>query len=219
MSAPAIPDLITIVGSAYFQPIADLIENLLRKPAPGLYAAGTSNRENGYAASIAILLIAVLDSYTARLRFLRNGEAVAAGKSTPDLLSEYFTDLPTKDELIEVFLLRNLVVHNHVWHLDVSNVPTLGAPTISTPRELGFQLNKNYDLVVDLASRKTMKLRLNANPTAVDRADVKKVFEVVWSTLSFMNSKNYAHTPLEGRLVRYGGKFRQFEELIEELAK
>lgn len=218
MSSPAIPNLITIVGSSYFQPIADLVEILLRKPVPEPYAAGTSNRENGYAASITVLLVAVLESYTARLRFLRNGEVLAGSKSTPELLADYFPDLPTKEELIEVLLLRNLVVHNHVWHLDVSDVETQGAPTLSTPKELGFQTNKHYDMVVDLASRKTKRLSLNASPTAVDRRDVKKVFEIVWQTLLFMNSKSYSDTPLAGRSVRYGGKFRQFEELIEELA-
>lgn len=218
MSLPAIPDIITIVGSSYFQPISDLIELLLRKPAPGVYPAGTSNRENGYAASITILLVAVLESYTARLRFLRNGDVLAGNKSTPEILKNYFPDLPTKEELIEVFLLRNLVIHNHIWHIDVSAIETKGTPTISTPKELGFLTNKHYDSVVDIKNRKTNKLKLNINPTAVDRHDVLRIFEIIWQTLLFMNSRSYSDTPLAGRAVRYGGKFRQFEELIDELS-
>lgn len=216
MTLPAILDQITVVGSAYFQPIADLVEKLLRRTAPEPYPAGTSLRENGYAASIVILLVAVLESYTARLRFLRNDELIAGAKSTPDLLIEYFPELMTKDDLVEVFLLRNLVAHNHIWHLDVSDVEKQGAPTLSTPIELGFKTNKHYDSIVDVATRKTKRLNLNANPSAVDRIDAKKVFQVIWNTLSFMNAKNFAHTPLAGRKVYYDGRLCQFEELIEE---
>lgn len=217
MSTPAISDLVTVVGSSYFQPITDLIESLTRRAMPEDYATGTSNMENGYAASISVLLVAVLESYTSRLRFVRNAEFAAAGINTPDLLEKYFPDLPNKQELIEVFLLRNLLLHNHIWHLDVSAVETQGAPTLATPKELGFQTNKHYEEVVDIARRRTKILELNASPTAVDRRDAQKVFRVVWTTLSFMGKKNLSHTPLAGRTVRYEGKFRQFEELIEEL--
>ena len=217
MSPTAIPDLVTVVGSAYFQPIADLIENLTRRPAPEICASGTSHTENGYAASNAGLLVAVLESYTSRLRFVRNAEFDATSKSTPDLLEMYFPDLPNKKELVEVFLLRNLLLHNHIWHLDVSDVETKGAPTLATPKELGFQTNKHYEDVVDIGRRKNKTLELNASPTSIDRSDAQKVFTIVWNTLSFMRAKDFSHTPLTGRTVRYQGKFRQFEELIEEL--
>lgn len=219
MTFQAIPDIITVIGSAYFQPIANLIEELLSTDASDPSPMGTSYRENGYSASITILLVTVLESYTARLQFLRNAEVVAGPKNTPDLLAQLFPELPTKDDLKEVFILRNLIVHNHIWHLDVSDLETHGAPTISTPTELGFRPNLHYGTIVDIARRKTKRLNLNATPTAVNRSDAGKVFAVVWDTLSFMNSINYSHTPLAGRSVRFRGKRRQFEELIGELAQ
>jgi hypothetical protein len=190
---------------------------MVQKPVPDPQPAGTSDRENGYAASITVLLVAALESYTARLRFVRSTDLITAGKSTPDLLAEYFSDLPTKQELVEVFLLRNLLVHNHLWHLDVSDIETQGAQTLATPKDLGFQTNQHYELVVDVENRKTRMLGLNASPTAVDRSDVKKVFDVVWRTLSFMNAKNFSHTPLAGRQVRYAHRLCQFEDLVERL--
>lgn len=216
MPPPAIPDVITVVGSAYFQPISDLVENLLKRPKPDQYPAGTSHRENGYSASLIVLLVAVLESYTARLKFLRNAETPAS-KGTPELLAELFPDIPTSEELVEVFLLRNLVVHNHVWHLDVSDGEDKGAPTLTTPQQLGFQVNKHYSSVVDLPTRRTLKLGLNASPTAVDRGDVQKVFSVIWSTLAFMNAKDYSQTPLAGRTIRFRNANRQFEDLLSEL--
>ncbi len=215
MTSPAIPDIITVVGSAYFQPVADLVENLLNKNEPDFSAISAGQSENGYSVSITILLVMILESYSARLRFLRPAEC-ATVNNTPDLLKKIFPELPTNDDLREVFLLRNLIVHNHIWHLDVSDIETQGAPTISTPKDLGFQTNAHYGEIVDIARRKTKKLGLNASPTAVNRRDVRKVFSTVWKTLSFMNSCDFSQTPLAGRSVKFRGKRVQFEALIDE---
>lgn len=215
MSKPPVTnDLITIVGTCYFQPIADLIENLFKSKAPTPHPMGTSCRENGYSASLVVLLVALLESFVSRLKFLRQDD-VNPGKSVPELLAELFPDLPSKDILEEVFLLRNIVVHNHVWHLDLSDIESNGAPILATPRELKFQTNKNYDVGVDVATKRTRKLNLNASPTAVDRNDVGRVFEVVWSTLLFMNQKNFGHTPLAGQTIKFRGRFEQFGDLVQ----
>lgn len=217
MSTPAIPDIISVVGTSYLQPIADLLEKLLKRPIERQGPAGTGHHENGYSAAIIVLLVTVLESYTARLRFLRGEEEAGGNLSTPALLAAYFSALPTKDELIEVFLCRNVLAHNHIWHLDVSTYSQFRSPTLATPAELGFQTNKHYDQVVDVAARQTRTLQLNVNPIAVDRSDVRKVFEVVWSTLQFMSSQNYGHTPLAGTSVRFRGKRRQFGDLRQEI--
>ncbi|WP_350152594.1 hypothetical protein [Nitrosomonas sp.] len=136
-----------------------------------------------------------------------------SGKDVPEQLQIFFPDLPNKEDLAEVFLLRNVVVHNHVWHLDVSDVEANGASTLANPKDLKFQTKRSYDAIVDLAMRKTRRLGLNVNPTAVDRWDAGVVFRVIWDTLLFMNAKNFSHTPLAGQTVQFRGKFEQFEKL------
>lgn len=157
----------------------------------------------------------MLESFVSRVRFLRNAEVVP-GKDVPDQLQLFFPDLPCKAELAEVFLLRNIVVHNHVWHL------TLGeegnpATTLATPKELKFQTKKSYDTIIDVTERKSVGLGLSASPTSVDRYDVGIVFGVIWKTLLFMNEKDYSHTPLAGQAVKFGGKMCQFGELVKHL--
>ena len=216
MSQSAIPDIITIVGTSYFQPIADLIERMLQRPSAADNTTQSGHFENGYAAASTVLLVATLESFVSRVRFLRNGEVVS-GKDVPDQLLHFFPDLPNHEELSEVFLLRNIVVHNHVWHLDVSAVEERGVATIATPKDLKFQTKKTYDAIVDVITRKTVLLGLSASPTSVDRYDVGAVFRVVWKTLMFMNEKNFSHTPLAGQTVKFCGKLQQFEELLELL--
>lgn len=215
MTSPAIPDIITIVGPSYQQPIADLVDRLLQIKNQEPHPALTGYRENGYAASLILLLAAMLESYVSRLKFTRRSE-VEHSLSIPDLLASLFPELPTVEDLREVFLLRNIVVHNHVWHLDVSEIEINGAPTISTPKELGFNVNKKYNDIVDLQARRTRRLGLHVSPTAVDRADVKSVFSVVWLTLEAMNKISYSDTPLAGRQVGFRGRRLQFEELLIE---
>lgn len=214
---PAIPDVISVVASSYMQPIAALLDNLLKNPISGKGPAGTSMHENGYSAASVVLLVALLESYTARLRFKRHSEGIDGNVSTPELLGKYFPSLPNKDELIEVFLIRNVLAHNHIWHMDVLNFDVAGASTISTPKDLGFQPNKHYEQVVNVASRSTRLLGLNIIPTSVDLTDVRKVFDVTWRTLKFMNAQNFDHTPLAGSTVRFRGEWWEFGDIISEI--
>lgn len=217
MVIPVVSDVISIVGFAYLQPIADLLEKLLAKPISGKGPAGSSEHENGYSSAIIILLVAVVESYTARLRFVRSSEGISGNCSVPELLGKYFQDLPLKSELCEVFIIRNTLSHNHVWHFDISDFNSAGASTLATPKELGFNSNKSYELSVNIESRTTNILKLNIAPTLVDRNDVYKVFDVIWSTLKFMNGKSFCDTPLAGSTVRFNGMHQNFENLLQSI--
>jgi hypothetical protein len=220
MNAQSIPDIITIIGESYFQPIADLIARLLEKEAPRPVAMGTTGRENGYSAAIVILLVATLESYVARVRFTRRDEIarLKGASSVPDLLKELYPGLNLHDELLEVFLLRNLVAHNHLYHLDVSSGGVAKAEMLGGPLDFGISVNRHYAYLVDQKSRKTKFLSLNANPAAVDRGDAKRAFEVVWKTLWFMHKTSYSDTPIgAGRTIVFRRKRLQFEELRQYL--
>ncbi len=208
----AIGDIVTVVGSSLFQPLADLMDKLLAKQEPAPYPSGTSSLENGYSVAIVVLLNVALESYVARLRFCRQAE-VENGKTVPGQLGILFPDLPTLAELEDVYMVGKIAAHNHIWNLDVSNVDVNGAPTLMNPKDLGMATKKDYERIVDIDSRKTKLLRLNASPTAIDRHDVKTVFDVIWSTLEFMQAKNYGHTPLHAHRIKFRGEFANFGAL------
>jgi hypothetical protein len=153
MSSFVASDIITIIGTSYFQPIADLINRMLKRPATAESPVQSSHFENGYAAASTVLLVATLESFVSRVRFLRNSEVVS-GKDVPDQLLHFFPDLPNHKELAEVFLLRNIVVHNHVWHLETSATEERNGAKIASPKDLKFQTKKNYDAIVNPETRK-----------------------------------------------------------------
>lgn len=217
MTYQTIPEIVTVIGTSYCQPIADLIERLLSRARPSGDAATAGYPENGYSVSTSILLVALLESYVARLRYLRAVEPAIASKSATDLLLALFPHLPNHAELREVFLLRNIILHNHIWELDIRLRDEGKVTAIRSPQDLHFHVNKHYDMIVDKATRKTKLLALSINPSGVDRADTYKVFEVVLTTLNFLR----AHEPNLGfrseTSVAYAGKRTKFADLLQTL--
>ena len=213
---PAIPDVITIIGSSYYQPIADLVDKLIAAASRRQAGSESSHAENGYAAACVVLLVALLESFTARVRFKR-GTEIKGTPPVPDLIATLFPSCPTNGLLHEVFLLRNIVAHNHVWHLDVSQ-GTENPKTLAEPRALGFSVNKNYESLVDVAALRTVTLNLSATPDRVGVSEVRAVFETVWLTLEHMNSVSFDHTPLAGRQVSFRGSRVAFESLGQALS-
>lgn len=217
MAYQAIPEIVTVIGESYCQPIADLTARLLsraRVPADG---ASAGFFENGYSVSITILLVALLESYVARLRYLRAPGPSGAGKSAPDMLLMLFPTLPNHDALREVFLVRNVILHNHIWELDVRLRDEGEIATMRSPQDLNFQVNQHYSMVVNKITRRTMLLGLSINPVGVDRSDIYKVFDVVLATLAFLQS----HEPNLGfraeTSVGYAGKRTEFADLLATL--
>lgn len=211
----AIPEVISIVGSSYYQPIADLVDKLAVAAERRAPESKVSHAENGYAAACTVLLVALLESFTARVRYKRGAE-ITGSPSVPDLLAQLFPDCPTNGVLHEVFLLRNIVAHNHVWHLDVSQGID-SAQTLAEPRALGFSVNKNYGALVNVSERRTTTLGLCAVPDRVGAPEVIAAFDVVWRTLEHMNRVSFDHTPLTGRQVSFRGSRISFESLVEQI--
>jgi hypothetical protein len=212
----AISKVITIIGPSYFQPIADLVEKMVSKPRPPNGSKGTGFSEQGYAASLIILLVALLESFTSRLKYLKQAQTQDSPGNVAAFLLHFYPDLACYDELVEVFLIRNSASHNHTWLLDNRGTPNDGA-TIQSPIDIGFSTNKHYVDVVDTATRRTKNLELNASPSSLDREDVVKVFEVVWATLTFLNKKNFGDTPLSNDEIIFQGRRRKFVELLSVL--
>ena len=74
-------DMITVVGSAFHQPIADLIEKLAARKHKSSDGYMVGHFENGYCASIVILLVLAFESYVSRISygFTLQGAGVACG--------------------------------------------------------------------------------------------------------------------------------------------
>lgn len=205
----AISTTISIIGPGYFQPIADLIGKMISKEKD-------SYHEQGYSAALIILIVSMLESFAMRIKFFNQELAKEANSNIPDLLLHIYPNLPNHQELVEIFQTRNAMAHNHVWHL---TNPEQGesATTINNPKELGTSTNRNYDGAIDLDARKTKLLGLNVSPGALNREDVLTCLTFVWSTLVYLNQKDFGLTPLSNDDVAYESRKIEFSSLIDVL--
>lgn len=200
--------IITVVASAYCQPIADLVEGLVRRPRGQVVAARIGERENGYSLSIVLLLVVMLEAYVGRVNDLQlrrgpKGITMKMKTSIPDYLVSLRRSFRLHKSLTEVFVLRDAIAHAHVWTLDVSGHRTHGM--ILRSANLGNSYgDKKHCAVVNPTTRRTRSLGLNVVPSAVGRREVEKVFDVVHRVLTFLIRSKL----LEPNVISYHGRFR-----------
>ncbi|MBS4098980.1 MAG: hypothetical protein KGZ83_19345 [Sulfuricella sp.] len=121
--------VITCIGDAYKQPIADLVENLYRRYPRHSYV------EKDYSLPIILLSVAMFESYMARAAFLSLSpeqrkfipdlieESVVKGrlKTGYDIFQELYASYPKMSEIREVYILRDALTHNHLWEFTAIN--------------------------------------------------------------------------------------------------
>jgi hypothetical protein len=77
--------------------------------------------------------------------------------------------------------------------------------------------DRKYNARVNPKTRRTKALNFHIVPTRVNRVDTRKVFEVVWKTILFLESKDSFSCYVSNTHVRFRGKMRLFGELHSEL--
>ncbi len=205
-------DLISIIGDSYFEPICSLLEQLDK------FDESTSNEVqsgffvNGFSASICLLAVACLESYTMRVRYLKKATQAEINKEpVVQYLPKVFPEFPYIEELIEIFIVRDVVIHNHLWEIgfDWSNngMDLVSACSKSTG-------DGKYKAQVDLNSRKTKKLKLNINPIKIGKNDAMSVLQVMWSTLTYLQNQDLQFCSVTAHHYKYYRKLVRFGEII-----
>jgi hypothetical protein len=208
-------DLITIIGEGYFQPIADLVDRwLLRKPPPpnkilsGFY-------ENGYAAAVVLLLVAMFESYVSRLRYLQDAKGNAVpmnARNATEMVHHVFPRLRHKKALEDVYVLRDVLIHNHLWEIDYQwggSQPMVFKRATKSPASG----DRKYGSRVNPGTHRTKALRLSTFPTRVNRTDVRKILDTIWKTLLEFEKANPNRFAISNQHVQFRGNRIPFHEL------
>jgi hypothetical protein len=209
--------LVTIIGSAYFQPIADLLDRLLSLPNQDPNEVKVSNREVGYSASVIALLVVLLESYAMRVRYINRTTVPIKRISVPLYLKSLYSDFDMTDEVTEVFVVRDVIVHNHLWEIDFTFEDESVMKLLKAEKEASSG-DPKYNDHVDVSSRKTKTLGLNVVPVKIGKRDVYEIFQTVWKTLLFLENKDRNQCYVSHLYVKYRGKTAIFGELLKELS-
>jgi hypothetical protein len=151
-------NLITIVGTSYFQPIVDLVIHLQTSSPEGSHdEVHVSPRENGYAAAICLLSVVALESFLMRVRYIKHGDP------TPGALKMFrhlYPAYPRTDDVVEAFVVRDLLAHNHLWEVKYSWEEEGNSTTLLEALHT-FGGDDKYKDHVDTAERRTKGLQLS----------------------------------------------------------
>lgn len=208
-------NVVSILGSTYFQPVADLLEKWLRRDKPTASGWQSGFYENGYATSVILLLVSMFESYMVRVRYMNDNLVPKNTNKTLDVLFALYPTFPFKKAITEVYVIRDLITHNHLWDIDLKwtgHKVAIGDAT----KHSAFG-DKKYFERVNLGKRRTKALNLSIVPTRINRIDTIKIFETIWKALTFLERKNHNQCPVSHNYIRFNRKAIPFEKLLKEL--
>jgi len=173
---------VSILGSSYFLPIANLVERWKKFTPHPPYKVQSGYYDHGYASSVILLLVAMFESYVVCLRFVQGSVIPLTAHTAPDVVFAVFPRLRHRKALIDVYVLRDSIFHNHLWEIEYSwgGSPTMVMHTASKHPAFG---DRNYAARVNPTTRRTRAPGVDVVPTWVDRRDVLKIFDTIWKTL------------------------------------
>jgi len=169
---------VSVIWTSLLQPIVDLFDLMEQSAPKGPNEVQASRAENGYAASIAILTALVVESVCNRVRYVRGD---ADRKGAVQTLKE-LQAAGLADDVEELFVLRDVIAHNHMWEATIADDETKGLVLVSATKRPGYG-DEKFDRTVDLGTRQTRRLRLDVFPNRIHRQTavltIRKCVEVL----------------------------------------
>lgn len=170
---------VSVLFANLLQPIVDLFDLMEQKEPKGPNEVQASKAETGYAASIAVLTVLVIESVCNRVRYVRGAPESTAVQTlkklpAPDTLPhEEAEDWCARrdglaDDVEELFVLRDVIAHNHLWDAIVAEDAAKGLTLVSAIKRPGYGDGK-FDRTVDLPTRQTRRLHLDVFPNRIHR--------------------------------------------------
>ena len=164
----------SFIASAYAAPIFELVQKLKG-------SRGTPNEvqasvfEYGHSASAIALTVLFLESFLNISKYLTGSHE----RSVRTYFVNTFPNSVYRDDVQELFTVRDVIAHNHVWSGLIDPV----AMTWKTLELMPGYGDKAFQSVIHAPQRVTKKLRLNVVPTRLCFDDVRVVLTTTAAVL------------------------------------
>lgn len=195
--------VITIVGTSYVEQIVpDLVEKCfdaykIRDLKRRMFQV--SPHENAYATAAILLTDIAIESYVNRVKYLRKeqkrGNSYSYISKVLGKINKKFPETVFEEMLLEVFILRDVIAHNHVYSINVGFDSAWNMTSHRQKLQTGYG-DQKYKLAVNLRTRKTRLLGLNVQPSKISFHDlfiVLSVFDLFTSVASSILVGNYVY--------------------------
>lgn len=220
---------LSLIGQSLLEPIAALWERLEDRSKGLANEVQTSPPENGYSAAAVILIAVFMESALVRTGYILaerkpdNGRPLRSARA---FFRSFCSDKALVTQVDEVFVIRDVIAHNHLWDCVVCD--TDEGMKFTKPPYLAHGGDSKYSQTIDQPTRMTKKLRLNLFPTRIGRTDAKLVLRVAFDMAHYIENKDrhccyMSHVPVPFRDRRI--TFSEFVQLatqnmsIDELSK
>jgi hypothetical protein len=176
---------LSIIGVNFLHPIGVLLDELFSLEPRDPNEVQSSPLENGYSISLIMLTVLMVESFIRRIQFICEKEEI---RSPLQFIRQVFPDYEKIDEVEELFVVRDVIAHNHVWGCQILWDANGKMKFKSIDKRLGG--DKKFDRVIDMKNRKTRCLDLNLFPTRINREDVSVVLNKALDLLLYLEEMN-----------------------------
>jgi len=205
-------EYVSIIGMNYTLPISSLVEKILdEERLPPIDTATVY--DNGYSVGIIVLTILMLESFVRRASLVLEDEYDNVFK----YIKNTFSDYSRIDILEELFVLRDAIVHNHLWSMNAS-WDERGIMHVSDINHLAGG-DKKYKRVIDQETHRTKILKMRLRPTCICFEEAFIVLHETYMFFEYLESKNRNIIYLDAIIIKYGNKALRFPQFIKEIPK
>ena len=198
---------VSVFWTNLLDPVASMVEILIPLKLKDPNSDIPTGPENGYSISIIALTVVMVESVIGRIQYLDFGDTEPQ-KAVEFIRAKY---PEFADRIEESFVVRDVIVHNHLWKAWSDNHHT---KIVSADLREGYG-DKKYWNVIDRETRTTKKLRINVFPTSLCRTDAQIVLRTAVEFLLFLEGKDRNYVYLSPQFVKFLGDMIEFTKLVE----
>ena len=206
-------DYVPVIGFSYFWAITSLLESLESIPPTPPNEVQASNRENGCAAALIALTAFLFESATGRAQYIKN---ITPAVSPLKYIRNYHPDPSVYDDIEEIFVVRDIIAHNHIWDARIGHNASGDLQLLSATLRAGYG-DAKYNRVVDRSTRMTRRLGLNAFPTRIWYNDSVIVLRKGIDFLLQLEADDRRIFALTNQPIKYKGQVQMFVQLVRSL--
>jgi len=203
---------ITCIGTNILESIITLYETAKSFSYSGKSKIRVSSRENGFAVSITILSVLLIESILNRIKYLKSDTE----KNNVEFFKNQFTkEILLYKKLKEIYILRDVIIHNHIW--EINYVYNNNYEETKIQRKLTqIYGDKKFRECLNEQMHKTKILKLNIIPTKISLKDIIIIFKAIKKLLIFLKKKNRNYIYLN-EYYKYDGKLLTFLDIINTI--
>lgn len=205
-------EYVTVIGNSYIYPISDLLKTLVDFETKGVNQVQTSVKENGYSVSVIALIVLYIESMSVRIKFERKD---FSNQSAFKFLGNLIDDPNLINKIKELFVLRDCIAHNHLWHAKYKlNEEQDEMHLLEAELNSHFGDDK-FKEVINWEDRSTKELKLNLFTTRINFQDVQIVVKTLKEFIEHVGSLGFRHLVSFEKVINRNGD--NFQKLIQKV--